>query len=68
MEKFEELKELCIKHDTKVDGIEMLVHYYQTSLGWTRDEAIDYFIKLFKNGTIDKINIIGGKQSGRKNR
>lgn len=56
----QQLLKLCEKHKTSTEGINCLIKYYINSLGWTEDEAIRYAIKLFDNGTIDEIKIIGG--------
>jgi hypothetical protein len=54
-----ELKETCEKYDTRFSGIEYLVNYYITSLKWTEKEALEYSLKLFHNGTITQIKLIG---------
>ena len=56
----QQLLKLCEKHKTSTEGINYLIKYYINSLGWTEDEAIRYANKLFDNGTIDEIKIIGG--------
>ena len=38
---------------------ESLLNYYQTSLGWSEEEAIKYVIGLFDNGTMDEIINLG---------
>lgn len=55
------LKELCKAKDTKIQGIEYLIKYYQKSLGWTEQQAIEYVLKLFEDGTIDAIMAISKK-------
>lgn len=54
-----ELKETCEKHNTRLSGMEFLVNYYITSFKWTEKEALEYALKLFHNGTITQIKIIG---------
>ena len=54
-----ELKETCEKHNTRLSGMEFLVNYYITSFKWTEKEALEYALKLFHNGTIAQIKIIG---------
>lgn len=56
----EKLLKLCEQHKTSTEGTNYLINYYINSLGWTEEEAIKYTIKLFDNGTIDEIKIIGG--------
>lgn len=56
----EKLLKLCEQHKTNTERINYLINYYINSLGWTEEEAIKYTIKLFDNGTIDEIKIIGG--------
>ena len=56
----EKLLKLCEQHKASTEGINYLINYYINSLGWTEEEAIKYTIKLFDNGTIDEIKIIGG--------
>lgn len=56
----EKLLKLCEQYKTSTEGINYLINYYINSLGWTEEEAIKYTIKLFDNGTIDEIKIIGG--------
>lgn len=55
------LKELCKAKDTKIQGVEYLIKYYQKSLGWTKQQAIEYILKLFNDGTIDAIMVISKK-------
>lgn len=56
----EKLLKLFKEHKTSDEGINYLINYYINSLGWTEEEAIKYTIKLFDNGSIDEIKIIGG--------
>lgn len=60
----EKLLKLCEQHKTSTEVINYLINYYINyyinSLGWTEEEVIKYTIKLFDNGTIDEIKIIGG--------
>ena len=39
--------------------MDYLVNYYVNSLGWSEEEAIQYAIGLFHNGTIQQIKLIG---------
>ena len=55
------LKELCKAKDTKIQGVEYQIKYYQKSLGWTEQQAIEYVLKLFEDGTIDAIMTISKK-------
>lgn len=57
----EKLKELCKAKGAKIQGIEYLIEYYQKSLGWTKQQAIEYILKLFNDGTIDAIMAISKK-------
>lgn len=57
----EKLKELCKAKGAKIQGIEHLIEYYQKSLGWTKQEAIEYALKLFEDGTINAIMVISKK-------
>lgn len=50
----------CEQDKTSTEGINYLINYYINFLGWTEEEAIKYTIKLFDNGIIDEIKIIGG--------
>lgn len=65
----EKLKELCLAKGAKIQGIELLIEYYQKSLGWTEQKAIEYALKLFEEGTIDSIMVIskkGGNDDAKK--
>lgn len=53
------LYEMCEKTDTSKEGMKLLVEYYINSLHWTEDEACEYALKLFKDGTIDQIKFLG---------
>lgn len=57
------LYELVDRTNTSRKGIDYLVNYYITSLGWSEDEAIKYAIKLFEDGVIDEIKVINGKEA-----
>lgn len=57
----EKLKELCKAKGAKIQGIEYLIEYYKKSLGWNEQEAIEYILKLFEDGTIDDIMVISKK-------
>ena len=54
-----ELHKLCVETETRESGIQFLVDYYQKSCNMTEEQAIEYAIKLFHDGTIRKIQIIG---------
>ena len=55
------LNELIQRTDTSSKGIELLIDYYIKSLGWSKEQAVEYAIGLFENGTIDSIKVINGK-------
>ena len=38
---------------------ESLLKYYQTSLGWSEEQALKYVISMFDNGTMDEIINLG---------
>ena len=57
----QKLNELCKEKGAKIQGIEHLIEYYIKSLGWTEQQAIEYALKLFDDGTIDSIMIISEK-------
>lgn len=63
MQKLKELKakldRICEDTNTSKKGIRCLVDYYIISLGWTEEQAVQYAITLFENGTIDTIKVIG---------
>lgn len=59
------LEQLCKEHKTSIDGINLLINYYVSSLHWSEPKAIEYCITLFDNGTIDEIKVIGGKTNGK---
>lgn len=55
------LNELTKRTETCSKGIELLIDYYIKSLGWSKEQAVEYAIGLFENGTIDSIKVINGK-------
>lgn len=55
------LNELIKRTDTSSKGIELLIDYYIKSLGWSKEQAVEYAIGLFENGTIDSIKVINRK-------
>lgn len=55
----EKLIKKCKNTNTSIDGINLLLEYYKSSLGWNEEKAINYILKLFENGTIDTIKFIG---------
>ena len=54
-----QLNAICRSTNTNRSGLDILINYYQKSLGWTEEASIKYAIELFKNGTIDQINVFG---------
>lgn len=61
--KLEELKvrlaEICKETDTRLSGMEFLINYYTKTLGWTEEQAYEYAIGLFHDGTISQIKLFG---------
>lgn len=55
------LNELIKKTDTSFEGINLLIDYYIKSLCWSKEQAVEYAIGLFEDGTIDSIKVINGK-------
>lgn len=55
----EQLYKICDETKTSRSGMDYLVNYYVNSLGWSEEEAIQYAIGLFHNGTIQQIKLIG---------
>ena len=53
----QKLIEFCKAKGAKIKGIAHLIEYYQKSLGWS-EQAVEYAIKLFEDGTIDSIMVI----------
>lgn len=53
------LYEMCEKTETSKTGMDKLVEYYINSLGWSEDQACEYALGLFHDGTISKIKLIG---------
>ena len=53
-----ELKETCERTETRYSGMEFLVNYYIKQLGWTEEQAIEYALGLFKDGTITAIKLL----------
>lgn len=54
----EKLYRICDETKTSRSGMDYLVNYYMTNLGWNEADAINYAIKLFHNGTIQQIKLI----------
>lgn len=54
-----QLNAICQSTNTIRSGLDILINYYQKSLGWTEEASIRYAIDLFKNGTIDRIKVFG---------
>ena len=52
------LKETCERTETRYSGMEFLVNYYIKQLGWTEEQAIEYALGLFKDGTITAIKLL----------
>ncbi len=63
MQKLKELKaklnRICEDTNTSKKGIRLLIDYYIMSLGRTEEQAVQYVVTLFENGTIDTIKVIG---------
>ena len=55
----EKLALICKTTDTNEKGINLLLEYYQKTLGWSEEKAIAYALELFDNGTIDAIKNLG---------
>lgn len=55
----QKLKEICEETNTRLSGMEHLVNYYVNSLNWSEEQAIEYAIGLFHNGTIREIKLLG---------
>ena len=55
----EKLAFICQATDTSQKGINLLLEYYQTVLGWNEEKASAYSLELFENGTIDAIKNLG---------
>lgn len=53
-----QLKETCERTETRYSGMEFLVNYYIKQLGWTEEQAIEYALGLFKDGTITAIKLL----------
>lgn len=56
-----ELEKLCKDKNVNIKGIEFLLKCYQKNFQWIEEEAEDYAISLFKNGTIDDIIVLNKK-------
>lgn len=54
-----ELYRMCEETNTSSKGMDKLVDYYIGSLKWSEEEACNYAISLFKNGTIQAIKFLG---------
>ena len=61
--KLEELKvrleQICKETDTRLSGMKFLINYYTKTLGWTEEQAYEYAIGLFHDGTISQIKLFG---------
>lgn len=57
----QKLIKLCKAKGAMIQGIEHLIEYYQKALGWSEQQAIEYALKLFEDGTIDSIMVISKK-------
>lgn len=64
-EKELKLQKLIKEKNIHKEGIDFLLKYYEESLHWSHEQAVEYTISLFENGTIDDIKIIGGKDNGK---
>lgn len=49
----------CKETNIDLNVIKHLENYYISSLGWSKEKAINYILELFDNGTIDSIKILG---------
>lgn len=58
-EKYQELLSVAKAHNTSKKSVDYLLSYYQNSLGWNKLEAINYTMKLFNDGTIEEIKVLG---------
>ncbi len=54
----QELKDICEKTDTRLSGMQILVDLY-VKQGRTEEQALQYAIDLFHNGTISQIKLFG---------
>lgn len=59
----QELIEKCKATNTSQEGLEKLIEYYISSLGWSIEQANKYGLSLFDDGTIDEIKIITSKDT-----
>jgi hypothetical protein len=61
--KAEELKAKLYKTieetNTSKKGMEILVDYYIKTLGWSEEQAYEYALGLFHDGTITQIKMFG---------
>lgn len=61
--KVEELKAKLYKTieetNTSKKGMEILVDYYIKTLGWSEEQAYEYALGLFHDGTITQIKLFG---------
>ena len=54
-----ELERMCNETQTRLSGMQKLVEYYITSLGWSEEKALQYALALFHNGTVTQIKLLG---------
>lgn len=54
-----ELHNLIVMSKTNEEGYKKLIDYYMQSLKWSEQKAIKFCIRLFKNGTINEIKMLG---------
>ena len=71
MNKIEELnnqlKEMCERNGLKLESFQNLKDFYTQQLKWSEEQAIEYIINLFDNGTIKLIQTLKnqeGEQDG----
>ena len=57
----ERIKKLCEETNTSYEDMRLLIAYYQDSLGWDEETAIQYAIGLFQSGTIEALKFTGQK-------
>lgn len=53
------LYEMCDQTETSKSGIDFLGNYYMESLNWSEEKACKYALRLFKDGEIQQIKLIG---------
>ena len=51
-----ELERMCNETQTRLSGMQKLVEYYTTSLGWSEEKALQYALALFHMEQLHKLN------------